>query len=227
MRVLDKDGLPEPGVLCLVIVLLAGLFVAFPQIDQVVAFLLWDGQHFLLRKHWVGMFFDQILMRILLGMFGLWCLSWMISEAREHFVLGLTRRKYVFSISSIILSAGIVTNVIFKDHWGRARPVHLEIFGGTKTFSPAFMISDQCARNCSFFSGDASFAFSFLAIALVLPKPYREKLVPAIMVFGTIVGGVRMLYGAHFLSDVIFAALFTILILQGMKFFLLRSTVRS
>ncbi len=221
MRFLDRDGVPVPAVITCVGILLAAMFVFFPGIDMAVAGMLWDGDRFPMRTHWIGDFFDQNLMQILLLFFALWCLSWGVSEMTGRFCLGLTRKKYAFSVFSILLSAGLVTNVIFKNHWGRARPVHLEVFGGAKVFSPAFFMANQCERNCSFFSGDTSFAFSMLAIVLVLPPSWKKRLVPGVMGFGALVGVMRMLHGAHFLSDVIFAAIFTILVIQAMKFLIL------
>ena len=45
-----------------------------------------------------------------------------------------------------ILGCGIIANLYFKDTWGRARPVHIEEFGGEKIFTPAFIKSDQCEK---------------------------------------------------------------------------------
>lgn len=223
MKLLDNNGLPSPRVLIIAAIALAPIFIFLPQIDIAIAEHLRSGDNtkFIMQANWLGDFFALRLMNIMLVLLGLWAASWGLSEITGRFFWGLSRRKYFFSLSSIILSAGLVTNLIFKDIWGRARPVHLVEFGGTKTFSPAFIISDQCSTNCSFFSGDVSFAFSMLAIALVAPEKLQPRLVKGVLLFGIIVSAQRMLRGAHFLSDVIFAAIFTILITQGMKFLIL------
>ena len=48
-----------------------------------------------------------------------------------------------------IVGSGLIANFFFKDNWGRARPVHIEEFGGEKLYTPPFVISDQCLKNCS------------------------------------------------------------------------------
>ena len=47
-----------------------------------------------------------------------------------------------------VFGSGIIANFVFKENWGRARPVHIEEFGGDKIFTPAFLKTDQCKRNC-------------------------------------------------------------------------------
>ena len=41
-------------------------------------------------------------------------------------------------IVSFIMGPGILVNSVFKDHWGRARPVTVEQFGGDLVFSPVW-----------------------------------------------------------------------------------------
>jgi len=223
MGLFEKNGLPRARALLIVAAVLAAVFMFLPQIDIAASAFMRnaDNTKFLMVDNGLGKFFDAHLMNIMIALLGLWAASWGLSEITGRFFWGLTRRKYFFSLSSIILSAGIVTNVIFKNHWGRARPAHIVEFGGNKVFSPAFFMSDQCATNCSFFSGDVSFTFSMLAIALVAPERLQPQLVKGILLFGVVVAAMRMLRGAHFLSDVTFAAIFTILMTQGMKFLIL------
>ena len=108
-----------------------------------------------------------------------------------------------------------MTNIILKDHWGRARPVQIEQFGGNKQLTPAWEISDQCRKNCSFVGGDVSFAFSLLAPAMLLTRR-RKLVVTAVCLFGTIVALGRIAAGAHFLSDCVIGALLTIAIVLGL-----------
>ena len=50
------------------------------------------------------------------------------------------RTKYALIglILGPIIGCGIIANLYFKDTWGRARPVHIEEFGGDKIFTPPF-----------------------------------------------------------------------------------------
>jgi lipid A 4'-phosphatase len=111
----------------------------------------------------------------------------------------------------------LVANLVFKDQWGRARPKHLVAFGGSKNFTPALLPTNQCKRNCSFISGEASSVFApFYAAAAIAPQ-WAAPLIIVGTVAGLAAGTVRIAQGAHFLSDVVFAALFmglTVITLQ-------------
>ncbi len=126
----------------------------------------------------------------------------------------LTWRKYLFVVLSMALAAGLMTNVVFKDHWGRARPNQIVQFGGGKQFTPAWMISDQCSKNCSFVGGDVSFAFCLLAPALLTRR--RKLWVSFAVGFGTLIAVGRLAAGGHFLSDCVLAALLTTIVILAL-----------
>jgi membrane-associated phospholipid phosphatase len=106
------------------------------------------------------------------------------------------------------LGPGLVVNTVLKDHWGRARPLQIEQFGGSRAFTPAPLPAAQCARNCSFPSGHAALGFSLLAFALLLPPGAARRLATAAALgVGVLVGLARIAQGAHFLSDVVYAGL--------------------
>jgi MYXO-CTERM domain-containing protein len=73
-------------------------------------------------------------------------------------------------------------------------------FGGSKTFSPAFVVSHECRTNCSFSSGDAAGGFFSLAIVFALARRRRVALVAGLAV-GVIESLARISSGAHFFSD--------------------------
>lgn len=133
--------------------------------------------------------------------------AWLFLLKRPLF--GLDRKALVFLIAAFALGPGLLVNTVFKDHWGRARPFQVEAFGGTKTFTPAAVPSQQCPTNCSFVSGDAALAFGFVAFAFLSPPGRRRRRgEAAALAFGSLVGLARIAEGAHFLSDVIDAGLF-------------------
>ena len=104
---------------------------------------------------------------------------------------------------ALALGPGLVVNVVFKDHWGRARPAQIAAFGGTQRFTPPFVPSDQCATNCSFPAGDPAMGFVLVAAAF-LARPRRRRAAAAgALGLGAVLGIVRMAQGGHFFSDVL------------------------
>jgi lipid A 4'-phosphatase len=120
----------------------------------------------------------------------------------------LDRKALVFLVASMALGPGVLTNTLLKDHWGRARPMQVEAFGGTRQFTPAPLPAAECATNCSFVSGHAALGFSLVAFAFLLPAGSRRRAVSTTaLAVGAVIGLGRIIQGAHFLSDVVFAGL--------------------
>ncbi len=130
-----------------------------------------------------------------------------LNYAKKKDFFGLTKKKIAYIILCLAIGPGLVVNAIFKDNWGRARPHQTENFGGTKEFSPPFIMTDQCERNCSFTSGDPSVGFFFFAFAFALPDR-RKQFAALAMTLGAVYGITRVVQGAHFFSDVIFSGIF-------------------
>ncbi len=119
-------------------------------------------------------------------------------------VLGLSPRAAIFLLLALALGPGLTVNTIFKDHWGRARPAQIAQFGGTQKFTPAFVPSDQCRRNCSFPAGDPAMGFYLVSAALLAGgAAARRNGVIGAVALGAALGVVRLAQGGHFLSDVV------------------------
>lgn len=119
--------------------------------------------------------------------------------------LGLPKSKWLLCALCLVTGPGLVSNFGLKNTWGRARPTQIVEFSGTKAYTLPLTPSDQCARNCSFVSGEASNLFmGFFALAFLFLSHARLFLAAGI-VMGSLAGLVRMSQGAHFLSDVMFA----------------------
>ena len=87
--------------------------------------------------------------------------------------LMMSGRAVAFLLITMLLSAGILTNLTFKSYWGRPRPVMVTEFNGPWKFMPWWDPRGECGRNCSFFSGEGATAFWTLAPAALTPPVWR------------------------------------------------------
>lgn len=186
--------------LCLALLL---LFWVVPNIDLVVArdFYRPGSGFWLSEQGWVQLPYKLFAKGWIVAV--IWLLLLGVSYipvAAGH--LASRRKVLVYLLLTVLIGPGLIVHNVLKDHWGRARPVHLVEFGGTKQFSPPAIITDQCDKNCSFVSGHVAIAAYLMAAYWVSRK--RRWLVAG-AALGLYVGVVRMVMGAHFLSDVIFA----------------------
>src|SRR6201999_1421434 len=126
--------------------------------------------------------------------------------------LMISGRKILFLLSSILISAVLLSNVAFKTYWGRPRPAHVVEFNGDKQFVPWWDPRGTCPRNCSFFSGEGATAFWTYAPAALTPPQWRALAYAAATAFGIFTGGLRMTFGGHFATDVIASGLVSFLV---------------
>jgi lipid A 4'-phosphatase len=134
----------------------------------------------------------------------------LILPRRKLFIPG---RAVVFLISTMILAPGLLVNVLVKDHWGRPRPIDVTQFGGQDQFVAWWDPRGRCPSNCAFVSGDVSGAFWTVAPAALAPPQWRALAYGAALALGTGMAAIRVMAGAHFPSDVIFAGVFTFLVI--------------
>lgn len=124
--------------------------------------------------------------------------------------LGRNRRAIAFLFLALALGPGLVVNSLLKETSGRARPVQIEQFGGARHFTPAFVIADQCERNCAFASGHVAAATMPVAGYFLASTRRRRRLwLAGGIALGLAVGLARLAVGAHFLSDVVVAMFIT------------------
>ncbi len=105
----------------------------------------------------------------------------------------------------------MVVNGVMKEFSGRARPRDVTEFGGSKNFTPAFAVANECGSNCSFVSGHASAGFYFVSLALIFEGRRRRVIFWSSVAAGGVIGLVRIMQGGHFLSDVVFSFVFVYL----------------
>ena len=209
---MSRRGLIIALVFAAVIGLLFGLF---PQLDVEIARLFYDpvAKNFPLRSNSaLGHVRDAaswILVLLIAPSVIALLIKLVVPRARSW----ISARAAIFLIATLALAPGLLVNVLLKNHWDRPRPVAVVEFGGNERFVPWWDPRGQCVKNCSFVAGEASSAFWTLAPAALAPAPWRFLTYASAIAFGVGMGAVRMAMGAHFFTDVVFAGLFTFIII--------------
>lgn len=124
----------------------------------------------------------------------------------------MSGRAVVFLIATLIIGPGLFVNVTMKDYWARSRPIDVPEFNGSERFVPWWDPRGACPKNCSFVAGESAGAFWTLAPAALAPPLWRPLAYAAAIGFGAAVGGLRIAFGGHFFTDVVFSGIFIFLI---------------
>lgn len=197
------------------------LFLTFPDIDLWVSALFYDDTNgFIHRENSV---FHIIRYALIYSMVLLFIATVFLSirslfiAHKRHIPLAI----WGYALATFCVGPLLLVNGIFKSFWGRARPAHIEYFGGDKTFSPPLLIADQCEKNCSFVSGEGSALATILILFGILVYPYISQKfriigLVTILPIGVIGIALRVVTGRHFFSDTIFAILFCALVAWGL-----------
>ena len=204
--------------------LVAGLvFGLAPELDLMVAQLFWrEGAGFIGQTP-TGDMLRSIFYAAPFWILGLAACGALLKQ------MGLKRfwlpsgRAVLFLTLSLALGPGLLVNVILKGHSHRPRPIQTQEMGGKWEFRPWYKFDGACIKNCSFVSGEAASSFWTIAPALLTPPPVQPLAIAAALTFGTATGLLRMAFGGHYLSDVIFAGLFTLLVIFALYRFLIPS----
>ncbi|MBV8747019.1 MAG: phosphatase PAP2 family protein [Xanthobacteraceae bacterium] len=122
-------------------------------------------------------------------------------------------RVIAFLALTLALGPGLLVNGLLKEHWSRPRPGEVVEFGGTSPFMPWWDPRGACEQNCSFVSGETSQATWAVAPAVLLPGGLRVVALGTVGIFTAVIGGLRLAFGGHFASDVLFAALLTLAVI--------------
>lgn len=112
------------------------------------------------------------------------------------------RRRLTLTLLAIALGSGVLAHLVFKEQWGRPRPVAIAEFGGSGSYVAPGVPSRQCPHNCSFVSGHAIAGYALITGGLLWPAQRRRWLWIGLTV-GSLIGVVRIVQGAHFFSDVL------------------------
>jgi lipid A 4'-phosphatase len=222
-----RNDLPAPWRIALIAALAMLPFVVWPRLDLAVSGL-FHG------KDWMESPASEVLR------FALWRLSglvlfaafilWLAALLKRRDVLRGPARLWGMIVLLYTLAPGLLVDTLLKRHWGRARPADVTEFGGTLGFTPPWLPSDQCLSNCSFVSGEVSGATATAIALLIVLALWRDRLSPLAfrllsafaLLLPVLTALQRMTSGRHFLSDAIFAALFTLLVASLLHLFLIQ-----
>lgn len=201
-----------------------GLFAVFPQLDLTLAHLFYDrgsGQ-FMFGTLGMAEYVRRAAMWIAWAFAVPAMVAFIVKLVRPEKPLLVRGRAVIFLLTTIALTAGVLPNLIFKDHWGRPRPVATSEFNGPHAFKPWWDPRGTNPRNGSFFSGEAATAFWTYAPAALAPPSLRPLAFVAATVFGLATGVFRMAFGAHYASDVLAAGVAAFLVTWLMHGFIYR-----
>ena len=204
--------------------ILFGLLVSYPALDLKFSQLFYDHDHgFIYRNNFVVRFLF-LLIPPLTKIFAAVCIIFFCFQRYKHKNFKKTLSSWTaYLIIAVIIGPGLIVNQILKNDIGRARPTQITEFGGSKNFTAASTITDQCHHNCSFPSGHAAMAYYYTILAYTTllfsnkNKKYFTIIYISALLFGTLTGLSRILMGGHFLSDVI-ASCFIILTINHLLF---------
>lgn len=204
-------------IIAVAIVVVSAVFLIFPQVD------IWASAIFFDPEKGFNSQYPGIFHVIRMGLFYSVALIGLASLALLGWSLAIGRRRRVplaiwgYIVTTFLVGPLFLTNSILKSFWGRARPQEIDVFGGTKLFSPPWVITDQCDLNCSFVSGEGSaLAAVILVLAVVLWPNITGiwRFITAGFLLPLAIFGIalRVITGAHFLSDSLLAILLMALV---------------
>ena len=211
-RAMNRTGLFIAIGLSLVVGLLFGLY---PELDLKLAAMFYDvaNKTFPLKVNAIAAVVRDAAMWIAWGFALPSIAALVVKMIRPDRPLLVSGRAIVFLLVTLLLSAGVLTNLGFKSYWGRPRPVVVAQFNGPEPFVAWWDPRGTCGRNCSFFSGEGATAFWTYAPAALAPPAWRPAAYAAATLFGITTSGLRMAFGGHFFTDVAIAGLVTFFVI--------------
>lgn len=208
---MNRTGLFVALGLAVVIGLLFGLY---PELEIRIAAVFFDPatQSFPLRSYAVLTVMRDAAMWIAWGLALPALVALVVKMIWPSRPLMMSGRAVIFLLLTLLLSAGILSNVAFKSHWGRPRPIWVKQFSSKLDYVPWWDSRGQCPANCSFFSGESATAFWTYAPAALTPPAWRPLGYAAATLFGVVTSLLRMAFGGHFLTDVAAGGLISFLV---------------
>ena len=130
------------------------------------------------------------------------------------------------AIISALVGPLLVVNLVLKEYWGRPRPFRTEFFGGDNPYVAPGDISTYCDANCSFVSGEAAAGFWLLALMFYFTGQSRKRYVIAAIILASAIAFLRVIFGRHYISDVVVAGLIVAVVMSFTVWLLQTELVR-
>ncbi|SIT08911.1 phosphatase PAP2 family protein [Paracoccus saliphilus] len=196
-------------------VLASAVFLTFPELDITISKLFFDGTEFpLANDPLLGLLRRVTTMAS--GTLLIACIA-LLASKRLRDSVRVSRRDALLPIMTYTIGVGFVVHQLMKEQFGRARPHQIVEFGGEAPFTPAWTLSEACLSNCSFTSGEAAGAMALISGVVLCPASIRRIAMPAVFGLAVTLGMNRVLFGGHFLSDVILSMLIISAIMIGLR----------
>lgn len=194
------------------------LLWGFPAIDINISRVFFDGGFYLREQWWHGLARQGLVYLLCLSM--IWIFgSYLLSRISKRTPSRIDGSRVCYLALVLIFGAGLIVNVALKDNFGRARPRDVVEFGGTKRFTPAFVVSSECETNCSFSSGEGAAGFFFMALARTLSR--RRTVLLAAAGFGILMSASRIAAGAHFFSDTVVSFFVMLIVMDVLNHYII------
>lgn len=207
---MNRTGLIAALLIAAVVGLVFGLY---PELDLWLAGQFFDPvRNMFVPRTWIRYARDAS-MWLITGMVLVPAIALLIKLVLPRTRLLVSGRAIIFLIATMAIGPGLLVNVGLKEHWSRSRPIDVAQFRGEERFVAWWDTGGNCPRNCSFVTGDGSGAFWTLAPASLAPPAWRPIAYGAALTFGAGIGVMRMSFGGHFFTDVVFAGVFTFLVI--------------
>ena len=118
------------------------------------------------------------------------------------------RRACALIVLAVMLGPGLLVNGVLKPLWGRPRPAHADLFGGSQPYQPWWQPGNTGGGR-SFPSGHAAMGYVLvLGTCLIPPRRsawLRGLVLGGALAYGSLLGATRIIQGGHFLSDVLWS----------------------
>ncbi len=190
-------------------------FYLNPSIDMAVSQYFFDGEQFPLRHNGVLQALRQA--NFWAGTLVIGASVALVMSRRLRKAVGVNLGRALVPLITYGVGVGLIVNMFLKDTFGRARPRDTLGLGGDHPLSAAWELSEACASNCSFTSGEAAGAMAMMSMVYLIPAGQRTTRRIAQLLLGLLAVALsfnRILFGGHYLSDVVLSMLIVTVVMM-------------